>query len=120
MTVFPVCRQHPPVPLAALHVCTYSQAVRVEWDEAKARANLKKHEVDFADAVGVFDDEFALLRDDPDVEGEERFIAQGMDLLGRIVVVVYTYRGERIRLISARKATKRERGQYAQARGKDA
>lgn len=48
MTVFPVCRQHPPVPLAALHVCTYSQAVRVEWDEAKARANLKKHEVDFA------------------------------------------------------------------------
>lgn len=103
-----------------MHVGAYSESVRYVWDEEKAAANLKKHRVDFADAVGVFDDELALRREDPDAEGEERFIALGMDHVGRAVVVVYTYRGEIIRLISARKATKRERGQYAKARGEDA
>jgi len=103
-----------------MHACAYSESVRYVWDEEKAAANLKKHRVDFADAVGVFDDEFALRREDPDAEGEERFIALGMDHVGRAVAMVYTYRREIIRLISARKATKRERGQYAKARGEDA
>lgn len=86
----------------------------------KAAANLKKHHVDFADAFGVFDDEFALWCEDPDAEGEARFVALGMDHVGRAVAVVYTYRGEVIRLISARKATKREQGQYAKARDENA
>ncbi len=100
--------------------CIYCEAVRYVWDEEKAATNLKKHRVDFADAVGVFDDEFALRREDPDAEGEARFVALGVDYVGRIVLVVYTYRGESIRLISARKATTRERGQYAKARGENA
>ena len=78
-----------------------------EWDEEKATGNVRKHKVDFADAVGVFDDPHALaMRDSaPD---EERYVAVGADLLGRILVVVYTHRGERIRIISARRATPSE------------
>lgn len=87
-----------------------------EWDPAKAAANRRKHGIDFADAVGVFDDEYALRREDPDAVDEQRFVALGWDTLGRIVVVVYTYRGEDIRLISARKATKKEREHYARER----
>lgn len=82
-----------------------------EWDEEKAMANLRKHKVDFADAVGVFDDSRALSMPEA-TPHEERFIAVGMDLLGRILVVVYTYRGERIRIISARLATASERKTY--------
>jgi uncharacterized DUF497 family protein len=82
-----------------------------EWDPRKAAANLKKHRVDFADAVTVLHDEQAItIRDD---EGdEERFITIGMDALENVLVVVYTWRGERPRLISARKAKPREREQY--------
>ena len=65
-----------------------------EWDPDKATINLRKHNVDFADAVGVFDDPRALSMPDP-APHEERFIAVGMDLLGRVLVVVYTHRGER-------------------------
>jgi len=82
-----------------------------EWDEEKARTNARKHDVDFADAVGVFDDPHALSMRDA-TPNEERFIAVGADLLGRILVVVYTYRGERIRIISARRATSSERKAY--------
>jgi uncharacterized DUF497 family protein len=107
------------ISLAKMHACACSEFVRYVWGGEKAAANLKKHRVDFADAVGVFDDEFALRREDPDAEGEERFVALGMDHVGR-AVVVYTYREEIIRLISAREATKRERGQYAKARRENA
>jgi len=82
-----------------------------EWDSNKARANLRKHGIDFADAVGVFEDELALTIDDEHPE-EERFITIGMDTLGRILTVIYTWRGEVIRIISAREATARERKQY--------
>ena len=82
-----------------------------EWDAAKADSNLRKHKVDFADAVGVFDDPFALAMPDPDPR-EERFIAVGADLLGRTLVLVYTPRGERIRIISARHANPAERKAY--------
>ena len=84
----------------------------VVWDPEKARSNLKKHGVRFADAETVLFDPNALTREDMESEGEQRFVTVGMDALGRILVVVYTYRGEDIRLISARSATKRERMQY--------
>lgn len=83
-----------------------------QWDAAKARRNLQKHGVDFADAVGVFEDEGALTIEDPSSEDEQRWISIGKDWLGRVLVVVYTWRGDTIRLISARPATPRERRQY--------
>lgn len=82
-----------------------------EWDPRKAAENFKKHGVDFADAATVLHDEQAItVRDD---EGnEERYVTIGMDALGNVLVVVYTWRGERPRLISARKAKPQEREQY--------
>jgi len=67
--------------------------------------------VDFADAVSVLEDERAITVPD-DYPDEERFITIGMDFFGHILVVVYTWRKTRIRLISARKATAKEVGQY--------
>lgn len=84
-----------------------------EWDPAKARENIKIHGIDFADAVQVFDNPH-IPREDPDAEGEQRFVTIGMDDLGRFLVVVYTYRPGKIRLISARKASKKEGKEYAQ------
>jgi uncharacterized DUF497 family protein len=82
-----------------------------EWDAEKARSNLRKHGVDLADAVGVFHDPLALSR--PDEAGEEeRWVALGMDFLGRILTVVYTLRGDDVRIISAREATRAERRSY--------
>jgi len=83
-----------------------------EWDPNKAATNLQKHAISFADAVAVFSDTFALTMAD-DFADEERFVTLGMDAFGRFLVVVYTWRGEqRIRIISARKATRHERMQY--------
>ena len=82
-----------------------------EWDPAKDRANYSKHGVHFADAVGALEDERALTEPD-DTTSEERLRTIGMDFLGRIVVVVYTYREENIRIISARKAKPRQRATY--------
>ena len=82
-----------------------------QWDLDKADANLRKHGVDFADAVFVFSDDFAITIEDERFE-EERFITIGVDAFGRVLVVVYTWRGDEIRLISARKATRTERQQY--------
>jgi hypothetical protein len=82
-----------------------------EWGQAKAGANLRKHGVDFADATSVLEDPCALTVDDDD-EGEERFVTIGMDCLGRILVVAYTWRGERIRIISPRRAVRSERREY--------
>jgi hypothetical protein len=82
-----------------------------EWDERKARSNLEKHGIDFADAVSVLEDELALTIPD-DEATKRRFITIGEDSLRRILVVVFTERAERIRIISARRATKLEREQY--------
>lgn len=90
----------------------YTNNVDVVWDPEKARLNLKKHGVRFSDAETVLFDPNALTREDMDSEGEQRFVTVGMDAGDHILVVVYTYRGEYIRLISARSATKRERMQY--------
>ena len=92
-------------------VCAYNWRMSFEWDQNKAKANLKKHDIDFADAVTVFDDSKAITIDDPN-HGEEWFITIGMDAYGRIIVVIYTWRGNVIRIISARKANKFERKQY--------
>jgi uncharacterized DUF497 family protein len=86
--------------------------VAYQWDAAKARRNLQKHGVDFADALGVFEDERALTIKDPSSGDEQRWISIGMDWLGRVLVAVYTWRGDTIRLISARPATPRERQPY--------
>jgi uncharacterized protein len=88
-------------------------AVEFEWDERKARANLRKHGVDFADAATMFDDHRAVTVADDDPK-EERYVTIGMDALGRVLVVAYTIRVEHIRVISARRATKRERAEYEQ------
>ena len=85
--------------------------MEAEWDPAKARTNLRKHGVRFADAVTALEDAMAIsVRDEG--QDEERCISIGMDSLGRILVVVYTWRDERVRLISARPATRREARQY--------
>ncbi len=86
------------------------------WDPGKATSNLEKHGVNFADAVGVFEDEWALTIKEQYVAGEQRFVTLGMDFLGRVLVVVYTYRNDDIRLISARTATKKEIRAYEQKR----
>ncbi|MGH9807608.1 MAG: BrnT family toxin [Terriglobia bacterium] len=83
-----------------------------QWDQAKNRANLAKHGVDFSDAVAVFEDDLALTRPDLDSRSEIRSVILGMDGFGRHLVVVFTDRGTSIRIISARLATKQERKSY--------
>jgi uncharacterized DUF497 family protein len=87
-----------------------------EWDDDKAASNLVKHGVAFADAARLFDDIHALHFIDRSMNhGEERLIGVGM-VNGIVLTVVYTERGERIRLISARKATRHEQRSYDQER----
>jgi uncharacterized DUF497 family protein len=86
--------------------------MKFQFDPAKANRNLKKHKVSFADAEGVFYDPLAIHSVDPDSEDEERFIAVGLGSASQILVVVYTFRGEEIRLISVRRATSREVKEY--------
>jgi uncharacterized protein len=83
-----------------------------EFDPAKAVGNLRKHGVSFADAEVVFMDPLAVHRVDPDAEIEERFVAVGVGSAGQLLVVVYTIRGDSVRLISARRATPDERRCY--------
>ena len=82
-----------------------------EWDPRKAAANFRKHGIQFADAVPVLEDELAITLQE-DVLGEQRWITIGTDVLGRLLTVVYTWRGETVRVISARPATPNERKQY--------
>ena len=86
------------------------------WDPGKARLNVRKHGISFADAVASLEDEGALTMRDPFSDEEERWVTMGLDALGRVVVVVYTWRGESVRLISARKATPREHRRYEEAK----
>jgi len=93
-----------------MYECTYT-AIVAQGDAEKAVANLRKHGVDFADAETALRDEMAMTMPDDDPEGE-RFVALGTDALGRLLVVVYEWRDDDVRLISARKATRAERRQY--------
>jgi len=90
--------------------------VEVEWDASKAASNLKNHGVDFADAAAVLLDDMALTILDDSVDEEDRFVTLGVDALGRLLVVVYTWRRDILRLISARPATTGERRRYESKR----
>ena len=82
--------------------------MRFEWDPEKARRNVAKHGVSFEEAATAFGDPLSLTILDPDhSEEEDRFILLGQTYAGRLVVVVHTDRGENIRVISARLATRR-------------
>lgn len=83
-----------------------------EWDPAKAARNVVKHGIDFAEAILALEDDFALTIRDVSAEGEERWVTLGIDARARLLVVVYTWRGHRIRVISARPATPGERQEY--------
>jgi uncharacterized DUF497 family protein len=86
--------------------------MKITCDPAKAESNFRKHKIRFSDAEAVLFDPMALTIEDETAESEERFVSVGANALSRVVVVVYTYRGEDIRLISARRATRRERKAY--------
>ena len=90
--------------------------MQTEWDPGKARLNSRKHGISFADAVPALEDEGALTMLDPYSDEEERWVTMGLYALGRVVVVVYTWRGEIVRLISARKATAAECRRYKEAK----
>lgn len=84
-----------------------------EWDDGKAASNESKHGVSFVEAVTVFADPLSLTGYDPDhSEDEDRFITMGMTIEGRLVVVSHADRDDRIRIISAREATRTERRDY--------
>ena len=87
-------RQAGSLALDGTHKRTYSCYVEYEWDPAKASRNLEKHGVSFADAVGALEDELALTIRDPHSETEERFITVGMDPLGQLLVVIYSWPDE--------------------------
>jgi uncharacterized DUF497 family protein len=93
-----------------------TEPTRFEWDARKAKANRAKHGVAFDEAATVFGDPLGRIADDPRrSEGEERHVLLGESDRRRLLVVMFTERGEVIRLISARKATRRERKEYEEA-----
>ncbi len=98
-----------------MYFCAYDSRVKIDFDPKKAAGNLKKHGVSFDEASGCLLDPLALVRDDPDARGEARLLLLGLSHAGRLLTVCYTLRDEEvIRLISARKATKKEEKSYAQ------
>ena len=89
--------------------------IRFEWDPAKAKMNLRKHGVAFREAATVLRDPLSITIFDPDHSDEEdRFITFGFSAAGRLLIVAHTERGERIRIISARRLTRAEREAYEQ------
>jgi len=87
--------------------------VGFEWDAAKAKTNFRTHGVRFEESRAVFDDPYAITIADHEAEpSEERFVSVGMGALGRVLIVVYTYRGDNIRIISARIAAAHECREY--------
>ena len=86
--------------------------MQIIWDPNKAEINFKKHKIRFSDAEMVLYDPFAMTLEEHDIDNEQRFVTIGTDAIGRIITVVYSYRSDTIRLISARKATQTERKQY--------
>jgi hypothetical protein len=84
-----------------------------EWDARKAAVNRRQHGIDLADATAVFEDARALtVEDEISAVDEQRILTLGRDALARLIVVAYTRRGGRVRLLSARTATPSERRQY--------
>lgn len=90
-------------------------SLQFEWDEAKAAANVHKHGVSFEEAITIFGDPNSItIFDAEHSNAEDPFIDIGLSVSGRVLVVVYTERGSRIRIMSYRKATPAERRQYEQ------
>ena len=88
-----------------------------EWDPRKAEVNFKKHGVRFAEAEPIFEDDFAITNMDDESDPHElRYVSIGMGVKGRVLVVVYCYRGSKIRILSARPAEAHERRQYEEHR----
>lgn len=85
----------------------------IEYNERKARSNLKKHRVSFKEAKTAMFDPFALCQEDSGSRDESRWVLLGMSDKTRLLTVVYTMRAKRIRIISARRAIKRESKYYA-------
>lgn len=90
----------------------YTMTKDIEFDPLKARSNVAKHGVSFGHAEQALRDEFAVTIQDPDHHNELRFLTIGRDAIGRLLVVSHTPRGERTRLISARKASPNEARSY--------
>ena len=86
--------------------------MEIIWNPQKAEANFRKHKIRFSDAESVLFDPMALTIEDQIIDQEQRFLSVGSDAFGRILVIVYAYHGDTIRLISARKATPKERKYY--------
>ena len=88
-----------------------------EWDDEKASFNVRQHEVAFEEASSVFSDRYAMtIFDARHSKGEDRYVTLGISRMGRLVAVMHTERGENQRLISARKATRREYQAYEENR----
>ena len=86
-----------------------------DWDDAKARSNVRRHRVPFKEAASVFSDPSALtMRDRAHSRVEDRYLIVGMSDHGRVLAIIYTYRGRTIRIITAHRATQRERRTYEQ------
>ena len=86
--------------------------MKIRGDPQKGEANLRKHKIRFSDAESVLFDPMALTIEDQILDQEKRYLSVGSDAFGRLLVIVYTYHGDTIRLISARKATPKERKYY--------
>lgn len=87
------------------------------WDPAKAEANFAEHGIRFSEAVTVLEDDFALTREDPDSDEEQRFVTLGLSSFANLLVVVYTYREpDIIRIISAWRANRPQRLRYEKDR----
>ena len=92
-------------------------ALRFTWDRRKSTGNLRKHAVSFPEAVSAFEDPLSITIPDPDhSESELRFVLIGMSVWQRLLVVAHAERGDEIRVISARLATRRERRAYEEDR----
>jgi uncharacterized protein len=88
-------------------------ALRFLWDTRKAASNVRKHGVGFGEATTVFDDSLSVTIGDPNHSADEqRFLLLGLSNRGRLLVVAHSERGKSIRIISARRATRRERRTY--------
>ncbi|MCP4347842.1 MAG: BrnT family toxin [Desulfobacterales bacterium] len=90
-------------------------SLEFEWDSEKYKKNMSRHGVSFNEAATVFSDSLSVTYSDPDHScGENRFITIGMSSSGRLLMVSHTDRNDRIRIISARELTRKERKQYEQ------
>lgn len=84
-----------------------------EWDDDKAESNVRKHGIEFTEAITVFGDPLAMTGYDPyHSDEEDRYITMGLSVTGRLIIVSHTDRGEKVRIISAREATRGERKDY--------